>query len=831
MTRSLSAAAFLLGAIIVVWMGLAFVGSNLLALIVTVVIAVVYCVGFIELLRFQQATSMLSDALSGITEKVTALESWLNNLHPSLQNAARLRIEGEHVGLPAPILTPYLVGLLVMLGLLGTFVGMVDTLKGAVMALEGTSELEAIRAGLAAPIKGLGMAFGTSVAGVAASAMLGFISTLSRRDRMLTSRMLDSKVGTVFQDFSLSYNRQQTFKAMQIQADALPKVAEQLTQLAGQLGRMSEDISDKLISNQHQFHESVKSIHTDLANSVDKSLKESLAESGRLAGESIQPIVKELMTEISLGAQQTHQKLTDTTQKTHQKLTDTAQQQLQTLTKQFGETSEQVSQAWQTGLAAHQQSNEALTGNMNASLNAFNRQFENTTVSLLDAFKQTSNDWADRQRSSDQARLDYWNGAFEQLSASLQKTSNNIVADTQSASSKMVNEISTLMKSSEELVKARMATEASWLDSYGERMDQLTDTLATQLNSLRDAEDKRGKTAAIRMSELHSAASERLDRLTNTLKTELGELRTAEEHRAVTAAERLAELQDVAAEQLAQLTSTLKNELDALRVAEELRGETATERSLELHGIATERIDQLISTLRVELGTLRTAEEDRGEAAVARLGELQAAVTVHLATLGNALEEPMTRLIQTASETPRAAAEVIEKLRSEISKNIERDNGLLEERCRIMEELNSLSGSMEQASQGQREAIEKMVNASSNMLQEVGASFSSQVSSEVIKLSDIVDHFAGSATELSSLGDAFGLAVQMFNDTNTQLVDSLSHIEESLQNSSERSDEQLGYYVAQAREIIDHSMLSQQEFIEQLRQLGRTGDLFAAEAG
>ena len=38
----------------------------------------------------------------------------------------------------------------------------------------------------------------------------------------------------------------------------------------------------------------------------------------------------------------------------------------------------------------------------------------------------------------------------------------------------------------------------------------------------------------------------------------------------------------------------------------------------------------------------------------------------------------MTRLIETASETPRAAAEVIGKLREEVSNNLERDNTLLE---------------------------------------------------------------------------------------------------------------------------------------------------------
>jgi hypothetical protein len=103
------------------------------------------------------------------------------------------------------------VGLLVMLGMLGTFLGMVVTLNGAVFALEDTTDLPAIRSALAAPVKGLGLAFGTSVAGVAASAMLGLLSALSRRERMLTAQLLDTRIATVFRGFSLTQQRQETF--------------------------------------------------------------------------------------------------------------------------------------------------------------------------------------------------------------------------------------------------------------------------------------------------------------------------------------------------------------------------------------------------------------------------------------------------------------------------------------------------------------------------------------------------------------------------------------------------------------------------------------------
>ncbi len=602
MNRLLFAAAFILGAIAVIWMGSRFVGSDALALAVTVVIGCVYTIGFMELLQFRQATSTLSSALSAVPEKVPGnmalLDEWLDKLHPSLQNSVRLRIEGERVGLPAPVITPYLVGLLVMLGLLGTFVGMVETLKGAVFALEGTTELQAIRAGLAAPIKGLSLAFGTSVAGVATSAMLGLISTLCRRDRMLATRRLDSKIATVFRDFSLTYNRQETYKALQIQARALPEVAQKLHDMADKLERMGDSLGDKLIASQDSFHESVKSIYTELATSVDKSLRHSLAESGRLAGESIKPLVQDAMTAISKEAHNTQQQLSLTTQ-----------QQLETLSGRFTDTSKEVAGAWQAGLAAHEHANEALIAGMGTSFDAFSGQFERTTIAMLETFDKASSSW------------------------------------------------------------------------------------------------------------------------------------------------------------------------------------------------------------------------------VERMAGLEATVASNLATLGQGLEEPMTRLIETASETPRAAAEVIGHLRREISNNIERDNSLLEERSRIMAELNTFSGSLQQASVDQREAIENLVSSSATLLQDVGAHFSDQVDSELAKVSGVTDNFAGSATQLSSLGDAFSLAVTLFNESNGNLIEHLTRIGDSMDKSTSRSDEQMGYYVAQAREIIDQSILSQREVFDELRQLSQREDFIPAEAG
>ncbi len=688
MTRTLSIVAFVLGAIIVLWMASAFVGSNLLALGVTLLIAFAYTVGFAELVRYQQASCALDASLSAAGDAIDDLDKWLANVPAVLRNAVGQRIQGEYVGLPAPVLTPYLIGLLVMLGLLGTFIGMVDTLKGAVLALEGTTELEAIRTGLAAPIKGLGMAFATSVAGVSASAMLGFISTLSRRERLQVSRQLDSRMRSVFKHYSLSHQRSKSYTAMQQQAAALPEVAQQLSELASRLGQMSDDLGNKLIAGQQQFHAAAQAQYRELAQSVDNSLKQSLADSGRLAGENIAPVVQAFAQDISRELQQTQRQLSAS-----------AEAHLDGLGGRFVKTAEELNTAWQQGIADQQASSERLLAKIDDGLGAFNTQFSTATSSLLDTFNQVSSDGLARQQAAEQARLENWSAVFNHSADLLRDSAAQLASNAHSGSQEVVAEFRDLVKTSEQLTQARIASEDKWLKDYQQRMAELANTLKTELGSLRDVEER------------------------------------------------------------------------------------------------------------------------RGEAAVARLAELQGAVAQHLAILANALEEPMARLIESASETPRIAAELMTKLRAEMSDNIERDNSLLKERSELLLQLNSLSESLHASAAGQREAAENILKNSAELLDNIGSRFTDKVSDETGKLAEIINHFEGSSAELASLGEAFSTAVALFSESNNSLIGTMASIESALSSSTERSDEQMAYYVAQAREIIDHNMLSQQDIISQLQQL------------
>ena len=93
MNRLILAIAFALGAGAILWIGVGFVGTDVLALLVTLVIGAVYLLGFVELLQFRRATATLVTALDNVPAPLDSLDGWLRQLHPSLQEAVRLRIE------------------------------------------------------------------------------------------------------------------------------------------------------------------------------------------------------------------------------------------------------------------------------------------------------------------------------------------------------------------------------------------------------------------------------------------------------------------------------------------------------------------------------------------------------------------------------------------------------------------------------------------------------------------------------------------------------------------------------------------------------------------
>ena len=610
MNRMPFVAAFVAGLVAIAWVGAGYAGSHPLALSVLALIAAFYLAGGQELRHYRAASASLAAALAALpaasppipaltdattdaqTGPLLALDSWLENIHPSLRNPVRLRIEGERIALPGPTLTPYLVGLLVLLGMIGTFLGMVVTLNGTVSALESTTDLLAMRASLAAPVRGLGLAFGTSVAGVCASAMLGLVSALCRRERLQLSQTLDQRIATSLRRYSLSHQRQENFKALQTQAQLMPLVVDRLQTLMDRIDSQNQAGQAQLLASQALFQQHTAQGYASLAASVEQSLQQSLAESARLAAAVIAPTVAATLAGIA-----------QATTQLHQRVVETQQTRLDGLSERLVGTLAGAAEQWREALAASQ---AALT-------------------------------------ARDEARLAAWSGSLATLTGTLQR-----------------------------------------------------------------------------------------------------------------------EWQQAGAATLAQQQSICHT----------------------LEGTAQQISQQAAAQARQTLAEV-------------------------------------SRLMQAAAEAPRAAAELIGPLRQQLSDSLARDNALLTERGQIMATLSGLLETVQQASAQQCIAVGALVASSSTLLEGAEQRFAQRIDAEADRLAAVAAQVTGSAVEVASLGEAFGLGVAQFGAANDKLLDQLQRVEASLGKSSARSDEQLAYYVAQAREVIDLSIAAQTQIVEELQQLAR----------
>jgi len=676
---------FFAGLAAVGWIGAGYLGSNPLALAVTVLIGAVYLTGAFELRRYQQATATVDQAVTGLSGPPPKLQAWLERLHPSLRGAVRMRVEGERVALPAPALTPYLVGLLVLLGMLGTLLGMVVTLRGTGAALESAADLQAIRASLAAPIQGLGFSFGTSIAGVATSAMLGLLSALCRRERLQAVQALDAQIATTLRMYSPVHQREETFKLLQRQADVMPALVDRLQTMMTALEQQGLAANERQITSQQIFLDKAEVAYTRLAASVGESLKESAAESARAAGAVLQPAIETTMA----GLASESATLRDT-------ITQAVQRQLDSLTTGFAATTTSVAEIWSTALSEHQRTSEALVGHVGVSLDRFT-------------------------------------DAFEQRSASL-------------------------------------------LEGVSKRLDSAADSVS-------EAWDK----ALARQEKVNSELASRNQHALETTAT------TFEQH-------------------AASLLRTL--------------GQSHTDWQAELAAQDQQRLAAWTETL----GSMATALSQAWEQAGARTASQQREICDTLAQTAQGISAQtqahaadtiaeISRLVQAASEAPKAAAEVVAELRQKLSDSMVRDTAMLEERARLLGTLETLLDAVNHASTEQRSAVDALVARSADLLERVGTRFTDRVEVEAGKLEVVAAQVTGSAVEVASLGEAFGSAVQLFGESNDKLVAHLQRIESALDKSVTRSDEQLAYYVAQAREVVDLSVLSQKQIIEDLQRV------------
>ena len=803
---------FAAGLAAVCGIAIGYVGSNWLALAVTLLIGACYLAGALELRRYSQATGTLARAVAGLSEPPPQLGAWLELLHPGLRNAARLRIEGERVALPGPALTPYLVGLLVLLGMLGTLLGMVVTLRGTGMALESATDLAAIRASLAAPVKGLGFAFGTSIAGVASSAMLGLLSALCRRERLEAAQRLDVKIATSLRIYSQAHQRDESFRLLQTQAELMPTLVDRLQTMMAAMEQHSLAFNERQLASQEAFHSNAQVAYTQLAASVEQSLKRSIADSTRAAGEALEPVMQATMAGLARESAALHASVGQA-----------VQQQLDGLSSGFESAAATVAEIWSKALAGQQRSNEDMTQQFRASLERFTQTFDERSAGLVDgvsarleaAAGNVSQAWKEALSRQEQAgetlavrheqALAAAAANFEERSASLVRTVGQSHADLRTE----------LASQDEARLAAWTATLASMAANLGkewqqagERNEERLTAWTSKLDSMAASLGKEWEQASERSEERLTAWTSKLDSMAASLGKEWQQAGERDEER------------------LTAWTS----KLDSMAAMLGKEWQQAGERNEERLTAWTSKLDSMAATLGQEW-------QQAGERTASRQQEIcdtlaRTATDIAAQTQAHASETiaEISRLVQAASEAPKAAAEVVAELRQKLSDSMVRDTAMLQERSRLMETLETLLDAVNHASTEQRTAVDALVATSADLLERVGTRFTDKVETEADRIGAIAAQITGGAVEVASLGEAFGAAVQRFGESNDKLVAHLETIEAALDKSLARSDEQLAYYVAQAREVVDLSVMSQKQIVEDLQLLAAQRAADGAEA-
>ncbi|CAJ3585684.1 Methyl-accepting chemotaxis protein [Burkholderia pseudomallei] len=757
---------FFAGLAAVCWIGAGYAVSNPVALAVTLVIAAGYLAGALELRRYRQATSTLAQAVAALSEPPAALGAWLERLHPSLRHAVRVRVEGERVALPGPALTPYLVGLLVLLGMLGTLIGMVMTLRGTGAALESSTDLQAIRASLAAPVKGLGFAFGTSIAGVATSAMLGLLSALCRRERLDAAQALDAKIATTLRVHSHAHQRDETFRLLQRQADLMPTLVERLQAMMHSLEQQSAASAERQIAGQQAFLGKAEETYARLASSVGQSLTDSVAESARVAGSALQPVMETTMAGLARE-----------TAALHDALTQAVQRQLDGLSAGFETTAAHVADVWRHALADHQRSSDALAQRLHGSIDRIVESFDRRSADLLDGVRA-------RLDATASSVSDAWRGALAQQEQANEAHAERNRQALETAAATFERHSAALLRAIGESHSALQAT----LESRDEQR------LATWTDSLSSIAAKLGTEWAQTSAQAANRQQAICDALAHTSRDLSAQATAFEQHTAA-------------------LLRTMSESHSALQATLESRDEQRL-------ATWTDSLGSIAAKLGTEWEQTSAQAANRQQAIYDALAHTARDLSAHTQAHASATIAEISQLVQAASEAPRIAAEVVAELRQKLSDSMVRDTAMLEERNRMLATLETLLDAVNHASSEQRAAVDALVATSSALLQRVGTQFTDEVGTQTDRLGGVAAQITGSAVEIASLGDALGAAVQSFGESNDKLVAHLQRIEAALDKSLARSDEQLAYYVAQAREVIDLSMMSQKQIIEELQRVG-----------
>lgn len=172
--------------------------------------------------------ALIGNSSSAVMISTTALRSILDSIAFRLDESRDI--------------SRYLIGLLVFLGLLGTFWGLLETIASISTVIqsldpasgESNDVLQALKTGLSGPLNGMGTAFSSSLLGLSGSLILGFLDLQAGRAQNRFYTELENWLSSVTSDST----PEPRLPAVDIPVGAAP--SEELKQLVAAINRLIE---------------------------------------------------------------------------------------------------------------------------------------------------------------------------------------------------------------------------------------------------------------------------------------------------------------------------------------------------------------------------------------------------------------------------------------------------------------------------------------------------------------------------------------------------------------------------------------------------------------
>jgi hypothetical protein len=658
-----------------------------------------------------------------------------------------------------------------MIGLLGTFMGLFESLRGAREALGAAADPATLRAGLSAPIQGLSRAFGTSAAGVSASAMLGLALVMMRRAESDALGALAAYASGPLAPLTVARRTLAALESMARQGNALPEASTALSQGAASLGE------------------------------VGREVRASLGEVAREVRASMQATTGVVREELRSVASAVREDLRGSAESTARAVSEAVSPRLDAAVAAVGQSGRAQSEAFAKALAAESEARIA--------------REKAHSAAMHDSIAREAKTVADAIASSRDLLVEAEMSRADSIAGALAKT-----ADTVGAS---------LLAVADGIAQKLAAHETRDAALFA-KLEQVSATLAEELATHQRLLDA---SAAARF-EAHIERLEQI-RTELRADDQMRAVAIADHHRLTTeaTAEKLssfvASLREGDDARVTEVTARMERQLEALAASVSTSLDAVVKSTHAAPEAAARVIDDAAARLRIQLEAESAREARIGEL-VERVGGLASTVEAasvarldaHAVATGEQLEAHLEALALSVANSLEGVMKSAENVRSADAARDERIAQLLERFDQLSQRIDAQTAANAERILELEIKLEAVYAKSAEAWTERLAAHTSSVEDGVLRTTVIVKEAAEALAKggegIGALGELFGASVDRYREASDKWLTGLSVMRAAAERAATGdAQDLLAAYLEQTREVFDHTVQFQRQLFAELR--------------